>query len=82
VISKDQVIDSVRKQDRTILTEIESKKLLEGAGINTVETRLASSQREAIDLSEQIGFPIVLKIASPRYISQKRCWRSKSRAEE
>lgn len=65
MISKDQVIDSVRKQDRTILTEIESKKLLEGAGINIVETRLASSQREAIDLSEQIGFPVVLKIASP-----------------
>jgi len=65
VVSQNQVINSVRKQDRTILTEIESKKLLEGAGINTVETRLASSQREAIDLSEQIGFPVVLKIASP-----------------
>ncbi|GAH93065.1 unnamed protein product [marine sediment metagenome] len=65
MVSQNQVINSVRKQDRTILTEIESKKLLEGAGINTVETRLASSQREAIDLSEQIGFPVVLKIASP-----------------
>jgi len=65
MISKNQVINSVRKQDRTILTEIESKKLLEGAGINTVETRLASSQKEAIALSDQIGFPVVLKIASP-----------------
>ena len=33
--------------------------------MNTTETRLASSQKEAIDLSEQIGFPVVLKIASP-----------------
>ena len=65
MISKNQAINSVREQNRTILTEIESKKLLEGAGINTVETRLAACQREAITLSDQIGFPVVLKIASP-----------------
>ncbi len=65
MVSQNQVINSIKEQNRTILTEIESKKLLEGAGINTVETRLASSQGEAIDLSEQIGFPVVLKIASP-----------------
>jgi len=65
VISKSKIIGSVRGQNRVVLTEIESKKLLEGAGINTVETRLASSQREAIALSDQIGFPVVLKIASP-----------------
>ena len=65
MITQNQVIDNVREQNRTILTEIESKKLLESAGINIIETRLASYQREAIDLSEQIGFPVVLKIASP-----------------
>jgi len=33
--------------------------------MNVIETRLASSQKEAIALSDQIGFPVVLKVASP-----------------
>ena len=65
MVSKNQIINNARKQGRTILTEIESKKVFEDAGINTIETRLASSQKEATALSDQIGFPIVLKVASP-----------------
>lgn len=65
MISKTEVINSARKHGRTILTEIESKELLEAAGINTIKTRLASSQKEASALSDQIGFPVVLKVASP-----------------
>ena len=62
---KNQIIDDARKQGRTLLTEIESKRIFKGTGINTVETRLASSQKEAMALSDQIGFPVVLKVASP-----------------
>ena len=65
MVSKNQIINNARKQGRIILTEIESKKVFEDAGINTIETRLASSQKEAIALSDQIGFPVVLKVASP-----------------
>ena len=65
MVSKNQIINNARKQGRTILTEIESKKVFRDAGINTIETRLASSQKEAIALSDQIGFPVVLKVASP-----------------
>ncbi len=50
---------------RTLLTEVESKQLLEKAGINIVKARLASSAKEAVELSKQMGFPVVLKIASP-----------------
>ena len=64
-IIKNQIINNARKQGRTILTEIESKQAFEDAGINAIETRLASSQAKAIALSEQIGFPVVLKVASP-----------------
>jgi acyl-CoA synthetase (NDP forming) len=60
-----KIIDGVRKQGRTVLTEIEAKQVCTAAGINTTETYLASSQKEAITLSEKIGFPVVLKIASP-----------------
>ena len=65
MVTKNQIINNARKQGRTVLTEIESKNIFEEAGIDTVETRLASSQQEAVTLSEQIGFPVVLKIASP-----------------
>lgn len=65
MVSKNQIINNAIKQGRLILTEIESKKVLKDAGINTIETRLASSQKEAITLGEQIGFPVVLKVASP-----------------
>lgn len=65
MVSKNQIINNARKQGRTILTEIESKKVFEDAGINIIETRLASSQKETFALSDRIGFPIVLKVASP-----------------
>ncbi|MFC1533463.1 acetate--CoA ligase family protein [Thermodesulfobacteriota bacterium] len=61
----DQIINNVRKQDRTILTEIEAKQVFKEIGINTIETRLASSMKEATVLSDHIGFPVVLKVASP-----------------
>ena len=60
-----KIIDEVRKQGRTVLTEIESKHLLKEVGINTTEIKLASSEDEAISLSKKIGFPVVLKIVSP-----------------
>jgi acyl-CoA synthetase (NDP forming) len=59
------IIDSIKKQGRTVLTEIEAKQVFKEIGINVVETRLAKSQKEAVALSGDIGFPVVLKIASP-----------------
>lgn len=63
--TREQIIDNVRKEGRTVLTEIESKAVLNAAGIKTVDTRLSASKEEAITLSNQIGFPVVMKIASP-----------------
>ena len=60
-----QIIDNTRKQGRTILTEIEAKRVFKGIGINTIETRLAASLKDAIAICDEIGFPVVLKIASP-----------------
>ena len=50
---------------RLMLTEVDAKKLLEQAGIPVVATRLARTKKEAAYLSREIGFPVVLKIASP-----------------
>ena len=59
-----RVIDQVRASGRTLLTEFESKQVLEAYGIPAVETRLASSEDEAADAAAGIGFPVVLKLNS------------------
>lgn len=59
------IIETVKNEERTALNEIESKELLKQAGINVLETRLATSKQEAITISKHLGFPVVLKIASP-----------------
>jgi len=63
-VSKPQVIEKARSEGRTLLTEIESKELLKGVGITVSDTKLAASGEEAISISRQFGFPVVLKIAS------------------
>ena len=58
------LIQSVRKQGRSILTEFESKQLLSAYGIPTVDTRVAKTEESAVKLAEEIGYPIVLKLYS------------------
>ena len=64
-MTEQQIIEKAKSEARVFLTEIESKQLLGQAGINVIDTRLATSGEEAISVSRQIGFPAVLKIASP-----------------
>ncbi len=65
MMGKSSIFDQVKKEGRFILTEFESKKILKQAGISVVETKLAKTQKEAISLSQKMGFPVALKIASP-----------------
>ncbi|MCS7315180.1 MAG: bifunctional acetate--CoA ligase family protein/GNAT family N-acetyltransferase [Bryobacterales bacterium] len=58
------LIQQVRKQGRTILTEYESKRLLSLYGIPTVETRIATSEDEAVRCAEALGYPVVVKLHS------------------
>jgi acyl-CoA synthetase (NDP forming) len=51
-------------KSQNLLTEVESKELLKKAGIPVVEAKLARSKKEAISISKEIGFPVVLKISS------------------
>jgi len=67
-MGKFSIFDQVKKEGRSILTEFESKKILKEAGISVVETKLAKTQKEAVSLSQKMGFPIALKIASPEVI--------------
>ena len=60
-----RIINGALSEARTLLSEVESKQLLGQAGISVIDARLATSREEAISISRQLGFPAVLKIASP-----------------
>ncbi|MDR3765341.1 MAG: bifunctional acetate--CoA ligase family protein/GNAT family N-acetyltransferase [Acidobacteriota bacterium] len=59
-----EILSTVRGSGRTILTEYESKKLLESYGIPSVPTEIATSEDEAVRAAEIIGYPVVLKLHS------------------
>ena len=63
--TQERIFLQARKEGRTVLTEIETKQVFNSVGIKTVETRLAHSKEEAIAFSKQMGYPVVVKIASP-----------------
>ena len=48
-----------------LLSEVEAKELIKKAGIPVVETRLAGTKKEAVAISQEIGFPVAMKIVSP-----------------
>jgi acyl-CoA synthetase (NDP forming) len=59
------VVKDVKTSTGRVLTEIEAKSVIKGAGIAVTETRLAVNLKEALKICKEIGFPVVLKIASP-----------------
>lgn len=58
------IIQAVRTTGRSLLTEYESKQLLAAYGIPVVDTRVATSEAEAVELADKIGYPVVLKLFS------------------
>ncbi len=59
-----QILSKAREQKRTVLTEIEAKQILSEAGINCTTTVLATSKEMAVSISEEMGYPVVLKVSS------------------
>ncbi|MBW1710508.1 MAG: bifunctional acetate--CoA ligase family protein/GNAT family N-acetyltransferase [Deltaproteobacteria bacterium] len=59
-----QIIETSLNEGYSLLTEFESKTLLESYGIPVNTTRLATSQEEAVQLAQEIGYPVVMKIHS------------------
>jgi acetyltransferase len=57
-------IDAARAKGRTLLTEPESKIVLAAYGIPTVRTEIATSSDGAVEIANQIGYPVVLKLHS------------------
>lgn len=60
------IIDRARTEGRKILTEVESKQLLEETGVPTAHARLATTGDAAVEAARDMGLPVALKIVSPQ----------------
>jgi acetyltransferase len=58
------LLDAARADNRTILTEAESKQLLAAYKIPTVPTEIATTLEQAVAAANKFGFPVVLKLHS------------------
>jgi acyl-CoA synthetase (NDP forming) len=59
-----ELIEQAKKQGRAVLTEVESKQILDDAGIPVAKTKLAADANEAVSIADEVGYPVVLKIVS------------------
>ncbi len=62
------LFSQVKEEDRVNLLVSEGIYALSAYGIKAPPTSLASDPEEAIDLSEAMGYPVVLKVASPEVL--------------
>jgi len=60
-----ELFDKVREEGRVSIGDTEAREVLEAYGFPVPESRLAESADEAVDIAQEIGFPVVLKVASP-----------------
>jgi len=60
-----EIIQNVRKDGRRILLGSEAHEIAEAYGIPVARIRLATSSKEATEIADTLGYPVVLKISSP-----------------
>ena len=58
------ILSKARAENRSLLTEIESKQILSRYGIPAVPTEGAATETEAVKIAEKMGYPVVLKLHS------------------
>jgi acetyl-CoA synthetase (ADP-forming) len=61
-------ISSAIKKGKSILTPEESRNLMELVGIPFNISELATSEEEAVEMANKIGYPVVMKIVSPQIV--------------
>jgi acetyltransferase len=59
-----RIIADAQKSDRVVLTEHESKQVLEAYDLPIAATRIARSAEEAVAAAEAMGYPVVVKLHS------------------
>ena len=59
------VLDTVRQAGRLSIGDSEARQILTAYGMKIPTSELAATPDEAVETANQIGYPVVLKIASP-----------------
>jgi acetyl coenzyme A synthetase (ADP forming)-like protein len=60
-----KILSDVKQRGKTVLTEVESKKVLEAYGIKISSGAIASDPDMAAEIAHKLGYPVVMKIVSP-----------------
>jgi len=63
-----KVFDEVKKEKRPNLLEEEGQEVLRAYGFPLPKSELAKNENEAVKIAKKIGYPVVMKIASPQII--------------
>lgn len=63
-----KVFDKVKKEKRPNLLEEEGQEILRAYGFPLPQSSLAKNENEAVKIAKKIGYPVVMKIASPQII--------------
>ena len=70
-VKKDKVkkiLNNAKKEKRSALLEEEGQEILRAYGFPLPASKLAKTKKEAASAAKKIGYPVVLKIASPQII--------------
>jgi acetyl coenzyme A synthetase (ADP forming)-like protein len=60
-----ELFDRVRAEGRVSIGDLEAWTVLDAYGFNVPQSRLAKTPEEAVEIAEEIGYPVVIKVASP-----------------
>ncbi len=63
-----RIFKKVRDEGRLYLPEVEALEVFNAYGLPTLKSKLAKTEEEAIQAAKEIGYPVVLKIASPAIV--------------
>ena len=63
-----KIFDRVKKEKRPNLLEEEGQEVLRAYGLPLPKSTLAKNENEAVKAAKKIGYPVVMKIASPQII--------------
>ncbi len=61
----EEILNSARKEGRLFLLEQEAYEILKAYHFPVIQSFLAENETQAVKAAQKIGFPVVLKIASP-----------------
>lgn len=77
-------IENIKSKGLDVMTEYESKRILSSFGIPITKEVLVTSPKEAVNVAEDIGFPVVMKVVSPHVLhkTEAKCVRINIRSAE